>query len=175
MAYEQIIAATIDGRWMPTPGDPRDLGRLVLEVPEDGVGIGTVDVHLGHDVERDAVALPDARFDVPRGLGLLVAEPVWKSTGGLGYRADAVTARTSRRWPGNSTPSSRSSCGDNIASMSWGARYLISTQSRLVAREREDFEAGRAQLRVQPHHLGVVRVRLASFARDVRDQDDLVA
>ena len=63
----------------------------------------------------------------------------------------------------------------NIASMSWGARYLTSTQSRLVARECEDFEAGRAQLRVQPHHLGVVRVRLASFARDVRDQDDLVA
>ena len=86
MAYEQIIAATIDGRWMPTPGDPRDLGRLVLEVPEDGVGIGTVDVDLGHDVERDAVPLPDARFDVPRGLRLLVAEPVWKSTGELGCR-----------------------------------------------------------------------------------------
>ena len=119
MAYEQIIAATIDGRWMPTPGDPRDLGRLVLEVPEDGVGIGTVDVDLGHDVERDAVPLPDARFDVARGLGLLVPE--------------------------------------------------------LVAREREDLEAGRAQLRVQAYHLGVVRVRLASFARDVRDQDDLVA
>ena len=91
----------------------------MLEVPEDGVGIGTVNIHLGHDVERDAVPLPDARFDVARGLGLLVPE--------------------------------------------------------LVAREREDFEAGRAQLRVQAYHLGVVRVRLASFARDVRDQDDLVA
>ncbi len=77
MAYEQIIAATIDGRWMPTPGDPRDLGRLVLEVPEDGVGRRPVNIHLGHDVERDAVPLPDARFDVPRGLGLLVPEPVW--------------------------------------------------------------------------------------------------
>ena len=76
MAYEQIIAATIDGRWMPTPGDPRDLGRLVLEVPEDGVGIGTVDVDLGHNVERDAVPLPDARFDVARGLGLLIPELV---------------------------------------------------------------------------------------------------
>ena len=117
MAYEQIIAATIDGRWMPTPGDPRDLGRLVLEVPEDGVGRRPVNIYLGHDVERDAVPLPDARFDVARGLGLLVPEPVWKSTSELGYRADAVTARTSRRWPGNSTPSSRPSYGDNIAVM----------------------------------------------------------
>ena len=73
---EQIIAATIDGRWIPTPGDPRDLGRLVLEVPEDGARIGTVNIHLGHDVERDAVPLPDARFDVARGLGLLVPELV---------------------------------------------------------------------------------------------------
>ena len=39
---------------------------------------------------------------------------------------------------------------------------MISTQSRLVARKREDFEAGRAQLRMQAYHLGVVRVRLAS-------------
>ena len=68
--------------------------------------------------------------------------PVWKSTSELGYpekycvdlrepprhRADAITATTSRRWPGNSTPSSRRSYGDNIASMAWGARNLISTQ-----------------------------------------------
>ena len=31
---------------------------------------------------------------------------------------------------GNSTPSSRHSYGDNIASMAWGGRYLISTQVR---------------------------------------------
>ena len=37
------------------------------------------------------------------------------------HRADAVTATTSRRWPGNSTPSSRSTYGSNIASMAWGA------------------------------------------------------
>ena len=59
--------------------------------------------------------------------------------------------------------------------MAWQLHGLRLLVPELVAREREDFEAGRAQLRVQPHHLGVVRVRLASFARDVRDQDDLVA
>ena len=52
---------------------------------------------------------------------------VWKSTSELGYRADAVTATTSRRWRGIATPSSRRSYGDNIASMAWGARNLIST------------------------------------------------
>ena len=40
---------------------------------------------------------------------------VWKSTSELGYplrhRAAAVTATASRRWPGNSTPSSRRSYG----------------------------------------------------------------
>ena len=125
MAYEQIIAATIDGRWMPTPGDPRDLGRLVLEVPEDGVGRRPVNIHLGHDVERDVVPVPDARFDVARGLGLLVAEPVWKSTSELGYpekycvdlrepprhRADTVTGKESHRWRGIATPSLKHSYG----------------------------------------------------------------
>ena len=44
---------------------------------------------------------------------------------------DAVTTTTStRRWRGSSTPSSRRSYGDNIASMAWGARNLISTQVR---------------------------------------------
>ena len=43
------------------------------------------------------------------------------------HRTDAVTATSSRRWPENSTPSSRRSYGDNIASMAWGARNLIST------------------------------------------------
>ena len=61
----------------------------------------------------------------------LTVGTVWKSTSELGYpekccmdlrepprhRADAVTATTLRRWPGNSTPSSRRSSGDNIASM----------------------------------------------------------
>ena len=37
-------------------------------------------------------------------------------------------AMMSRRWPGNFTPSSRRSYGENIASMAWGARNLISTQ-----------------------------------------------
>ena len=32
------------------------------------------------------------------------------------HRADAITATTSRRWPENSTPSSRRSYGDSIAS-----------------------------------------------------------
>ena len=39
----------------------------------------------------------------------------------------AVTAMMSRRWPGNFMPSSRRSYGENIASMAWGARNLIST------------------------------------------------
>ena len=33
------------------------------------------------------------------------------------HRADVVTGTTSRRWPENSTPLSRHSYGDNIASM----------------------------------------------------------
>ena len=50
------------------------------------------------------------------------SSPAWKSTSELGYRepprvqADAVTGTTSRRWPRNSTPSSRRSDGDDIAS-----------------------------------------------------------
>ena len=35
----------------------------------------------------------------------------------------------SRRWPGKSTPSSRHSYGNNIASTAWDARNLISTQA----------------------------------------------
>ena len=38
----------------------------------------------------------------------------------------------SRRWPGNFTPSSRRSYGENIASMAWGARNLIYTQEFVV-------------------------------------------
>ena len=41
--------------------------------------------------------------------------------------SDAATTTTSRRRLGISTPSSRR-YGDNIASMAWGARNLISTQ-----------------------------------------------
>jgi len=46
----------------------------------------------------------------------------------------AVTVMMSRRWPGNFTPSSRRSYGDNIMSMAWGARNLISTQVAAAAR-----------------------------------------
>ena len=83
---------------------------------------------------------------------------VWKSTSELGYpenaetfmnlhaieltrsrrrrhRADAVTATTSRRWRRISTPSSRRSYGDSIASMAWGARTSISTLSLTAARQ----------------------------------------
>ena len=35
---------------------------------------------------------------------------------------------TSRRWRGTSTPSSRRTRGDKIASMAWGVRTLMSTQ-----------------------------------------------
>jgi hypothetical protein len=45
----------------------------------------------------------------------------------LRHRADAATTTTSRRRLGISTSSSRR-YGDNIASMAWGARNLISTQ-----------------------------------------------
>ena len=73
-------------------------------------------------------------------VAVVALEPVRKSASELGYcvdllgpprhRTDAVTTTTSRRWRGSSTPSSRRSYGDNIASMSWGARNLISTQVR---------------------------------------------
>ena len=55
-----------------------------------------------------------------RGNCVDLREPPW-------HRADAVTGTTSRRWPGNSTPSSRRSYRGNIASMAWGARNFIST------------------------------------------------
>ena len=65
----------------------------------------------------------------------LLRGAVWKSTSELGYpenysgdlcepprhRADAVPGKTSRRWRGTSTPSSRCSYEDTIASMAWGA------------------------------------------------------
>jgi hypothetical protein len=45
----------------------------------------------------------------------------WKSTSELGYT-------TSRRWRRLSTPSSRCSYGDDVASMAWGVQNLMSTQ-----------------------------------------------
>ncbi len=44
------------------------------------------------------------------------------------HRADAGMETTSRRWRGTSTPSSRFSYGDDVASMAWGVRNLISAQ-----------------------------------------------
>ena len=38
-------------------------------------------------------------------------------------------ARRHRRWPGNSTPSNGRGCRDDVASIAWGARHLISTQA----------------------------------------------
>ena len=55
---------------------------------------------------------------------LMRSRAVWKSTSELGYHGDE-----SRRWPGNFTPSSRHSYGENIASMAWGTRNLISAQA----------------------------------------------
>ena len=43
-----------------------------------------------------------------------------------------ATGTASRRWPGNSTPSSRRSYGIDVAPMAWDARNLISTQVRTV-------------------------------------------
>ena len=43
-----------------------------------------------------------------------------------------ATGTASRRWPGNSTPSSRRSYGIDVAPMAWDARNLISTQVRAV-------------------------------------------
>ena len=54
--------------------------------------------------------------------GVWASVAVWKSSIGVdlreppSHRTDAVTATTSRRWPRNSTPSSRRSYGDNVAS-----------------------------------------------------------
>ena len=47
-----------------------------------------------------------------------------------------IAATTSRRWPENSTPSSRCRYGDAIATTALGARNLISTQ--VVAIDAED-------------------------------------
>ena len=60
---------------------------------------------------------------------------------------------TSRRWRGIYTPSSRCSYGDDVASMAWGVRNLISTQVEpgeklmvdefpfMVPRPHEDFDS----------------------------------
>ena len=43
-------------------------------------------------------------------------------------RADSKRRASEPVWKSASTPSSRRSYGDNVASMAWGARNLISTQ-----------------------------------------------
>ena len=43
---------------------------------------------------------------------------------------------TSRRWRGIATPSRRRSYGDDVASMAWGVRNLISTQALAPRLER---------------------------------------
>jgi len=52
------------------------------------------------------------------------------------HRAAAVTGTTLRRWRGRSTPSSRRRHKDNVASMAWDARNLISTQARAASSRR---------------------------------------
>ena len=42
---------------------------------------------------------------------------------------------TSRRWRGIATPSRRRSYGDDVASMAWGVRNLISTQVKQLIAE----------------------------------------
>ena len=92
---------------------------------------GDADSDVGKDVDRGfARGEPPQRECEDRQVA-----PVWKSTSELGYPenycgdlcepprhpADAVTGTTSRRWRGTSTPLSRCSYEDNIASMAWGA------------------------------------------------------
>ena len=93
-------------------------------------------------------------------------QAVWKSTSEFGYpeqshcgalreaprhRADAVTETTSRRWRRISTPSSRCSNGDDVASMACGVRNSISTQAPGRAGQDVGVEHGLGRL---PHGLG---------------------
>ena len=93
----------------------------------------------GHGTAIGGIVIDKGTFDWSTGKHPLFTEPdtsyaVWTSTSELGYRepprhrADAVVGTTSRRWRGTSTPSSRCSYGDNVASMAWGACNFISTQ-----------------------------------------------
>ena len=59
-----------------------------------------------------------------------------------------VTAMMSRRWPGNFMPSSRRSYGENIASMAWGARNLISTGAQARGPHAPRAVLARARLRL---------------------------
>ena len=52
-----------------------------------------------------------------------------------------VTGTTSRRWCGIATPSHRRSYEDDVASMAWGARNLISTQALTAEAAGLAFEA----------------------------------
>ena len=113
------------------------------------------------------VSAPFGYFD-PAGLGKKVTEKrakfgaVWKSTTELGYpekhcgdlrdpsrrRAAAPTGTTSRRWRRISTPSSRCSCWDDVASMAWEVQNLISSQvlPRVRAQARPRGHARRVRL-----------------------------
>ena len=109
----------------------------------------------------------EGSFD-PAGLGKKVSEQrakygaVWKSTSELGYlrniaetfvtlhgrRAAAPMGTTSRRWRRISTPSSRCSCWDDVASMAWEVQNLISSQvlPRVRAQARPRGHARRVRL-----------------------------
>jgi hypothetical protein len=113
------------------------------------------------------ISAPFGYFD-PAGLGKKVSEQrakfgaVWKSTTELGYpekhcgdlrdpsrrRAAAPTGTTSRRWRRISTPSSRCSCWDDVASMAWEVQNLISSQvlPRVRAQARPRGHARRLRL-----------------------------
>ena len=84
---------------------------------------------------------------------------------------------SSHRWRGSSTPSSRRNHGDDVASIAWGARNLISTQ--IVALERHDacFAHRRLELRTIPglDAKGLALVVVQLDARRRRPPEDVPA
>ena len=82
-------------------------------------GTNDVDAILKQDdadesLQRYKAQLLGAAAQGDRGDASDPQKPGWKSASELGYRADAVTGTTSRRWRGSSTPSSRCSHGNNM-------------------------------------------------------------
>ena len=98
-AAARDVAATVAHACGPDAPTPSEPTALLAD--------GTAPLVLGHS------------FGGKVGLAY-ASTPAWQST--------SEVPVTSRRWRDHSTPSSRRSYGDNVASMAWGAKALISAQ-----------------------------------------------
>ena len=82
--------------------------------------------------QHPARSTPDTRGNQPVSW-VILRNLAWTFVNLHAIEPTRPRAATSRPWPENSTPSSRRSYGDNVASMAWGARNLISTRRRTAS------------------------------------------